>query len=209
MAYNALKVNGRSTLALSHIVSGTPALNNCVKVGAGGAYTYGPLTTYNEYAIASVGNTSTAAYTATGYPGEYAPNSSTTQFLFNTRKAPGARVQLFNSGADVESPLFNYLWITTPITTPSNAGWFLLSATLNVRAVSGVVGFGFYNGGPWVFLNASPSTFTMSRMIRWVVYQTGSIRHYIAVKTSIDSGNNFPANSPATATISWDITRIG
>jgi hypothetical protein len=205
MSHMALRVNGQSSLALSNIVSGTPALNDCVKMGAGGAYVYGAAASVNEYAVASVGNTSTAAYTAAGYNGEYAVNAGNVLYLWNMGKAPGARVQTFGSGASVEGPTFNYMWVQTP----AAAGWYVISATLNVRAVSGVVGFGFYNGGPWVYLNADSSAHVMSRTIRWVTYQTGAVRHYIAPKTNTASGNNYPANSPGTATISWDITRIG
>ena len=206
MSHNALKVNDGDSIALSDIVSGTPALNDCITYDGSG-YSFGSVAAKDEYAIATLGSTSSAAYTASGTIGEYSSASNRTRFLWNIAKAPGRRTNLFGSGATYDASTFNY----TAITVPTDPGWYMLSATLNVRAVSGVVGFRFQLGGPSVFINADTSSFVMSRTIRWVFNSNdmATRKHYIAVITNSASGDNYAANSPSTMTLSYDIVRIG
>lgn len=201
MSHNALTANGKASIALTDLAPGTPALNDCVKV-VNGAWVVGAQPAQkNEYAVASFGSTSTAAFTPSGLYGN--GGSNPLRYLYNPIKHPGLRVAVYEAGVTYDSSLSTYWAINSSL-----PGWYICTATLNIGGGASRVAFQWDLGGPWVYLTGSTSAFKMSPTLRTVVYLPAGFasRRNILVRTPRLS--NGPANTAKTATISLDFTRI-
>jgi hypothetical protein len=202
MSHNALRVNNKTSLALADLVQGTPQEDNLIVV-TNGALAPGSITQQSEYAVISLGNTSTAAYTPTS--GIYGTSASSLRFFLNsTAKAAGPRAALFEGGVTYEGLLFQYFGVGSSL-----AGWYLCTATLNIGGGVSRVAFQWGIGGPWVYLTASTSDFKMSATLRTVAYLATGLGSRTRINVKTLAGSNFGANTNKTATISIDVTRIG
>jgi len=209
MSYNSLQVNGAISASVAGMLNATPALNDVVKV-SDGALISGASEQVKEYAIASVGSTGTGS-TATISDFYTASGAGLTSLYNHPARSPGGRLNLFNSGAVVETVSTGTAYRTFWIETPNAEGWYLLSATVSTRGLIGFVGFRWGDDSPEIRVAVAPTNTNMSRTARAVKYITGTTRLYLKVTTArLNTANDHRvADSAKAAGVSIDVTRIG